>query len=153
MLTLLQPSSSQDCDSDGEAPKSTKRRISFTPDVPKGKDDAALASAPLSACPALANVFFAMTNSAGSHKENIYSTWNMARCDSTDCCSAGENKEAVRDVGAERESNPCLKRSSEVLLPPSPGAAVVDSNLVARDHLERTSSFEGNPRLREHAKQ
>lgn len=48
------------------------------------------------------------------------------------------------DVGAERESNSCLKGSSEVLLPPSPGAAVLDSNLVDRDNLERTSSFEGN---------
>ena len=37
MLALLQPSGSQDCDSDGEASKSTKRRISFTPDPSKGK--------------------------------------------------------------------------------------------------------------------
>lgn len=85
-MTLLQPSSSQDCDSDGEATKSTKRRISFTPDVSKGKDNTALSSARLSACPALANVFSVMTNSAGNNKENTYSTWNMARCDSTDCC-------------------------------------------------------------------
>lgn len=78
----------------------------------------------------------------------------MAWCDSTDCYSAGENKEAVRDAGAERESNPCLKTSSEALLPPSPSAAVVvDSNLVARDNLERTSSFEGNPHLRERTKE
>ncbi|XP_075895858.1 voltage-gated inwardly rectifying potassium channel KCNH7 isoform X2 [Nelusetta ayraudi] len=82
-------SGSQDGDSDGEAPQSTKRRISFTPDVSKG-----------------------------------------------------ENTEVAGDVEAERESNTCLKRSSEVLLPPSPSATVLDSNLVDRDNLERTSSFE-----------
>lgn len=48
------------------------------------------------------------------------------------------------DVGAERESNSCLKGSSEALLSPSPSGAVLDSNLVDRDNLERRSSFEGN---------
>lgn len=37
MLPLLQPSGSQGGDSGGEASKSIKRRISFTPDVSKGK--------------------------------------------------------------------------------------------------------------------
>lgn len=59
-----------------------------------------------------------------------------------DCRSTGENKEVVRDVGRERESNSCLKRSSEVLGPSPTSAAVLDSNLV-RENLERRPSFEG----------
>ncbi|XP_076602469.1 voltage-gated inwardly rectifying potassium channel KCNH7 isoform X1 [Chaetodon auriga] len=85
----VKPSGSQDCESNGEATKSTKRRISFTPDLSKE-----------------------------------------------------ENKEAVRDVGRERESNSCLKRSTEVLGPSTPSATVLDSNLVVRDNLERRPSFE-----------
>ncbi|XP_073329823.1 voltage-gated inwardly rectifying potassium channel KCNH7-like [Pagrus major] len=83
------PSGSQDCDSDGEASKSTKRRISFTQDLSKG-----------------------------------------------------DNKEVVGEIGRERESNSCLKRSSEALGPSPPSAAVLDSNLVVRDNLERRPSFE-----------
>ncbi|XP_035532615.1 potassium voltage-gated channel subfamily H member 7-like [Morone saxatilis] len=83
------PSSSQDCDSDGEGTKSTKRRISFTPDVSKG-----------------------------------------------------ENKEVGRDVDRERESNSCLKRSTEVLGTSPPNAAVLDSNFVVRGNVERRPSFE-----------
>ncbi|XP_074550842.1 voltage-gated inwardly rectifying potassium channel KCNH7 isoform X1 [Halichoeres trimaculatus] len=82
-------SSSQDCDSDDEGSKSMKRRISFTPDPPKG-----------------------------------------------------ENKEVVEDMGAHRESNLCLKRSSEVLGPSPASPAVLDSNLIIRDSMERRPSFE-----------
>nr|XP_046260457.1 potassium voltage-gated channel subfamily H member 7 isoform X1 [Scatophagus argus] len=91
------PSSSQDCDSDGEASKSTKRRISFTPDLSKG-----------------------------------------------------ESKEVVRDLGRERESNSCLKRSSEVLGPTPPSTAVLDSNVVVRENLERRPSFEAREPLEVH---
>lgn len=61
-----------------------------------------------------------------------------------DCCSTGQNKEVVRDMGRERESNPCLKRSSEVLGPSPPSATVLDSNVVVRENSERRPSFEGD---------
>ncbi|XP_070694473.1 voltage-gated inwardly rectifying potassium channel KCNH7-like [Pempheris klunzingeri] len=83
------PSCSQDCDSDGEGTRSIKRRISFTPDLPKE-----------------------------------------------------ENKEAVKDLGRERESNSCPKRCSEVLDPSSPNAAVLDTNAIVRGSVERKPSFE-----------
>lgn len=80
-------------------------------------------------------------------EQSIYSMWNtvsVIRLSTVDCCSTGENKEVVRDMGRKRESNSCLRRSSEVLGPSSPGAAVQDTNLVVRDNLERRASFEGN---------
>lgn len=80
-------------------------------------------------------------------EQGIYSTWNTVSViplTTVDCCSTGENKEVVRDMGRQRESNLCLRRSSEVLVPSSPGAAVLDTNLVVRDNLERRASFEGN---------
>ncbi|XP_038568508.1 potassium voltage-gated channel subfamily H member 7-like [Micropterus salmoides] len=58
--------------------------------------------------------------------------------------SEGGNKEVVKDLGRERESNSCLKRCSEVLGPSPPSAAVQDSNLIVRDSLERRQSLEGN---------
>lgn len=61
-----------------------------------------------------------------------------------DCFSTGENKVVVQEMGRERESSSCLKRSSEVLGPSSPSAAVLDSDLPIRDNLERRSSLEGN---------
>ncbi|KAM3607268.1 uncharacterized protein V6R79_004671 [Siganus canaliculatus] len=58
-----------------------------------------------------------------------------------DVCK-GENKEGRKeDMGRERESNSCLKRSSEVLSSSPPNAAVLDSDLIVRSDLER-SSFE-----------
>lgn len=80
-------------------------------------------------------------------EQSIYSAWNTVSViplTTVDCCSTGENKEVVRDMGRKRESNSCLRRSSEVLVPSSPGAAVLDTNLVVRDNLERRASFEGN---------
>lgn len=65
-----------------------------------------------------------------------------------DCCSTGENKEVVTEVGKERESNSRLKRCSEVLGPSSPKAPVVDSNLIGhiqvRGTMETSPSFEGS---------
>lgn len=74
----------------------------------------------------------------------MWNTVSVIRLSTVDCCSTGENKEVVRDMGRKRESNSCLRRSSEVLGPSSPGAAVQDTNLVVRDNLERRASFEGN---------
>ncbi|XP_019945352.2 voltage-gated inwardly rectifying potassium channel KCNH7 [Paralichthys olivaceus] len=54
----------------------------------------------------------------------------------------GENKEVVKDVGGERESNSCLKSCSGVLGPSSPNPPVLDSELIVRDSLERHASFE-----------
>lgn len=62
-----------------------------------------------------------------------------------DCHTAGE--EVVSDLIAERESNSCLRRSSEASLnrgTSQPKATVRDSNLVVRDNAERRPSFEGN---------
>ncbi|XP_068184495.1 potassium voltage-gated channel subfamily H member 7-like [Antennarius striatus] len=57
--------------------------------------------------------------------------------------SKREHREAVRDI-REKESSSCLqkKRSSEVLGPSSPSSAVLNSNLVVRDNVERGPSFE-----------
>ncbi|XP_026151611.1 voltage-gated inwardly rectifying potassium channel KCNH7 isoform X2 [Mastacembelus armatus] len=85
------PCSSQGCDSDGEGKKSSKRRISFTPELSKG-----------------------------------------------------ENKEVVKDMGRKRESNLCLKISSDVLGPSLLNPPVLDSKPAVRDSLERSPSFEGN---------
>ncbi|XP_065818463.1 potassium voltage-gated channel subfamily H member 7 [Labrus bergylta] len=54
----------------------------------------------------------------------------------------GENKEVVEDLGGRRESNSCLKRSTEALGSSSPSPVVLDSNLVVTDGLERRPSFE-----------
>ncbi|XP_039674401.1 potassium voltage-gated channel subfamily H member 7-like [Perca fluviatilis] len=83
------PSGSQGGDSGGEASKSIKRRISFTPDVSKGG-----------------------------------------------------NKEVVKPLGRGRESNSCLKISSEFLGPSPPSAPVLDSNLIVKDNKKRRPSFE-----------
>ncbi|XP_029315411.1 voltage-gated inwardly rectifying potassium channel KCNH7 [Cottoperca gobio] len=56
--------------------------------------------------------------------------------------SKGENKEVVKNVRREKESNSCLKRSSEVLGPSPPNVSVLDSNLIVRDNVERRPSFE-----------
>ncbi|XP_044073635.1 potassium voltage-gated channel subfamily H member 7-like isoform X1 [Siniperca chuatsi] len=57
--------------------------------------------------------------------------------------SERENKEVVKNLGRERESNSCLRRRDpEVRLPSPPNAAVLDSNLIVRDSLERRPSFE-----------
>ncbi|CAB1459417.1 unnamed protein product [Pleuronectes platessa] len=85
----VQASGSQDCESDGEATKSIKRRISFTPDL-----------------------------------------------------STGDNKEVVKDVGGERESNSCLKSCSGGLRPSSPNPPVLDTELIVRDSRGRNASFE-----------
>lgn len=70
--------------------------------------------------------------------------YNVIPLTAVDCRSTGDNKEVVGEIGRERESNSCLKRSSEALGPSPPNAAVLDSNLVVRDNLERRPSFEGN---------
>lgn len=145
MLTLLQPTSSQDCDSNDEAAESTKRRISFTPDLPKGEQK------PTASLCMIYNIKFALCYCSLGYcslgEQSIYSMWNTVSViplATVDCRSAGENKEVVRDMGRKRESNSCLRRSSEALVPSSPGAAVLDTNLVVRDNLERRASFEGN---------
>ncbi|XP_076026063.1 voltage-gated inwardly rectifying potassium channel KCNH7 [Genypterus blacodes] len=85
-------SNSEGCDSDDEGPKS-RRRISFTPDNPKG-----------------------------------------------------ENKEVDKELRRGRESNSCLKRSSEVLGYTSSEQPAVDQSLTGhiqvRENLERSPSFE-----------
>ncbi|XP_047457799.1 potassium voltage-gated channel subfamily H member 7-like [Mugil cephalus] len=56
--------------------------------------------------------------------------------------SKGENKEVVKDVQRERESNSCLKRCSVVLGPSSLNVPVLDSDLIVRGGLNRRPSFE-----------
>ncbi|XP_068428525.1 potassium voltage-gated channel subfamily H member 7-like [Clinocottus analis] len=56
--------------------------------------------------------------------------------------SKGESKEVVKDLRRERESNSCLKRSSEVVSTPPPNAPVLDTHLVVRNNVERRPSFE-----------
>ncbi|XP_028289441.1 voltage-gated inwardly rectifying potassium channel KCNH7 [Parambassis ranga] len=56
--------------------------------------------------------------------------------------SKGENKEVVKDIQRERESNSCLKRSSVVLGPSSLNVPALDSDLIVRDSLDRRPSFE-----------
>ncbi|XP_031714287.1 voltage-gated inwardly rectifying potassium channel KCNH7 isoform X1 [Anarrhichthys ocellatus] len=56
--------------------------------------------------------------------------------------SKGESREVVKDLSRERESNSCLKRSSEVLCTSPPNAPVLESNLVVRENVERRPSFE-----------
>ncbi|XP_040004956.1 potassium voltage-gated channel subfamily H member 7-like isoform X2 [Xiphias gladius] len=58
------------------------------------------------------------------------------------CDSDEENKEVVKDMGRERESHSCLKRCSGVLGSSPPNAPVMDSDIIARDSLERSLSFE-----------
>nr|XP_040056597.1 potassium voltage-gated channel subfamily H member 7-like isoform X2 [Gasterosteus aculeatus aculeatus] len=56
-----------------------------------------------------------------------------------------KGEEVVSDLIAERESNSCLRRSSEASLnrgTSQPKATVRDSNLVVRDNAERRPSFE-----------
>ncbi|XP_022074033.1 potassium voltage-gated channel subfamily H member 7-like [Acanthochromis polyacanthus] len=59
----------------------------------------------------------------------------------SDLCK-GENKEAVKDVRRERESNSCLKRGSVVLGPSSLNVPVLDSDLIVRESMDRRPSFE-----------
>ncbi|XP_068560115.1 potassium voltage-gated channel subfamily H member 7 [Cebidichthys violaceus] len=56
--------------------------------------------------------------------------------------SKGESREVVKDLSRERESNSCLKRSSEVLSTSPPNAPVLEPNLVVRENVERRPSFE-----------
>ncbi|KAL6100768.1 kcnh7 [Pungitius sinensis] len=58
-----------------------------------------------------------------------------------DLCK-GESKEVVNDLSGRRESNSCLRRSSEALGTSQPKAPVLNSNLVVRDNAERKPSFE-----------
>lgn len=140
MLTLLQPTSSHDCDSDGEAAKSTKRRISFTPDLSEGNRKK---SGPYSLVP---RALWLQICSKQYQREHLFHVEYISVIPLTagDCFSTGENKVVVQEMGRERESSSFLKRSSEVLGPSSPSAAVLDSDLAIRVNLERRPSLEGN---------
>ncbi|XP_067372991.1 potassium voltage-gated channel subfamily H member 7-like isoform X2 [Channa argus] len=54
----------------------------------------------------------------------------------------GEHKEVVKDLGSERQSNSCLKTCSGVLHPSTPKPPIRESNLIVRDGLKRSPSFE-----------
>lgn len=139
---MLQPSSSQGCDSDGEGTKSVKRRISFTPDVPESKSSTA-SFRMLCGC----KFVLCYCSLSGSSLKTCIPygiQYSVIPLTPVDCRPTVENKEVVKDLGRERESNSCLKRCSEVLGPSPPTAAVLDSNLIVGDSLERRPSFEGD---------
>lgn len=78
-------------------------------------------------------------------KQRKHCKWNTVQCLSAlDCCPTGENREVVKDMQKAKESYSCLQRSSEVLAPSSPSAAVLESTLVVRENLDRKPSFEGD---------
>ncbi|XP_040912372.1 potassium voltage-gated channel subfamily H member 7-like [Toxotes jaculatrix] len=82
------------------------------------------------------------SSSQGSDSDGEGTKSIKRRISFTPDLSKGENKEVVTDVGRERESNSCLKRCSGVLGPSSPNPPALDSDLIVRDSLERSPSFE-----------